>query len=122
MTLPQFLEKLSKPQITEEVLKLCRLYPEIENYFEEKISEINSEQKMTKNSASENMPSAISSVTRQSSPQEKINLFKSIFTGRDDVFVMNSKYFHYLIIILTDMKNYNVLISSQLLQSDIILL
>ena len=49
MTLPQFLEKLSKSQITEEVLKLCRLYPEVENYFENKISEINSEQKITKN-------------------------------------------------------------------------
>lgn len=74
MTLPQFLEKLSKPQITEEVLKLCRLYPEVENYFEEKISEINSEHKMTKNSVSENMPPAISSVTRQSSPQGKTKM------------------------------------------------
>lgn len=88
MTLPQFLEKLSKPQITEEVLKLCRLYPEVEIYFEEKISEINSEQKITTTSVSENMSPAISSVTRQSSPQEKINLFKSIFAGRDDVFAL----------------------------------
>ena len=88
MTLPQFLEKLSKSQITEEVLKLCRLYPEVENYFENKISEINSEQKITKNSASENMSTAISFVTRLSSPQEKINLFKSIFVGREDVFAL----------------------------------
>lgn len=88
MTLPQFLENLSKSQITEEVLKLCRLYPEAEKYFEDKISVINSERKITTTSASENMPPAISSVTRQSSPQEKIHLFKSIFAGRDDVFAL----------------------------------
>ena len=94
--LKNYLETLSRENLIDILIKLSAEHPEIYDVlikiiFENKKGSIDSiEESKSEKLESDHSVSTThqNSVTRKSSTQEKINLYKSIFIGRDDVFAL----------------------------------
>ena len=96
MDLKEYLETLSKEDLISLLIDLSGTNPSVDSFLTEKQSALNTQVEQNESLLSEtnslfNQPLTIN---RQSSPQEKIDLFKSLFSGRQDVFALrwfNSK-------------------------------
>ena len=99
MEIKAYLESLNKTELLQIITELQQTFPQTKDFLQKKADSKNSE--IIKNSAPiyDKNPSQDFSlfqkiVSRQSSPQEKIALYKSLFIGRNDVFALrwfNSK-------------------------------
>ena len=95
MTIKNYLESLSKGELLSLLLHLSETNNSVRDFLSEKIEFVQSleeKQEATLAQETHSMPSscpdALKPITRQSSPQEKINLYKSLFVGRQDVFAL----------------------------------
>ena len=95
MTIKNYLESLSKEKMLSLLLRLSETNNSVKDFLSEKIEFVqSSEEKHEIILAQETHPKPSScsdiskTITRQSSPQEKINLYKSLFVGRQDVFAL----------------------------------
>lgn len=95
MTIKNYLESLSKEELLSLLLRLSETNNSVKDYLSEKIDLVQSpEEKYEIPLAQETHPTPSScsdiskTIIRQSSPQEKINLYKSLFVGRTDVFAL----------------------------------
>ena len=85
----EFLEKLDKSQLILLLEDLSQRFPEVNTFLSEKADE---KVEISKNEQNILLP--VKMISRLSSPEEKIALFKSLFIGREDVFALrwfNSK-------------------------------
>lgn len=99
MEIKGYLESLNKTELLQIISELQQTFPQTKVFLQKKADSQKSE--IIKNSAPiyDKTPSHDLSlfqkiVSRQSSPQEKIALYKSLFIGRNDVFALrwfNSK-------------------------------
>lgn len=95
MQIKNYLESLSKDELLTLLLNLFETNNSVKEFLSEEISFV--QQHIEQNEkviVSEVIPpqpthsNASKIITRQSSPQEKINLYKSLFAGRQDVFAL----------------------------------
>ena len=99
MEIKAYLESLDKTELLQIITELQQTFPQAKDFLQKKADSKNSE--IIKNStpiydknASHDLSLFQKIVSRQSSPQEKIALYKSLFIGRNDVFALrwfNSK-------------------------------
>ena len=90
MTLKEYLETLSKEKLISLLMDLSGTNTEVRNYLTEKWNTIQIQLKQNEKQtlSSDTLLHQTHSINRQSSPQEKINLFKTLFSGRQDVFAL----------------------------------
>ena len=93
MNLKSFLQTLSKEELISLIFELADKQEKVKDLLNEKFSEFRKANVKEKDevSAEQKFPimnNALHSVTRLSSPQEKIDLFKAVFRGRQDVFAL----------------------------------
>ena len=90
MELKEYLETLSKESLISLLLELSDTNSEVKKYLSEKQNAVQS--CTTQNEiippSSETVSNYAYAINRKSSPQEKINLYKSLFSGRQDVFAL----------------------------------
>ena len=99
MEIKVYLESLNKTELLQIITELQQTFPQAKDFLQKKADSKNSE--IIKNSTpiydkntSHDLSLFQKIVSRQSSPQEKIALYKSLFIGRNDVFALrwfNSK-------------------------------
>ena len=90
MDLKEYLETLSKEDLISLLMDLSGMNSSVESFLTEKQRALNTQVEQNESLLSEtntlfNQPHT---VNRQSSPQEKIDLFKLLFSGRQDVFAL----------------------------------
>ena len=90
MDLKEYLETLSKEDLISLLMNLSGTNSSVESFLTEKQRALNTQVEQNESLLSEtntlfNQPHT---VNRQSSPQEKIDLFKLLFSGRQDVFAL----------------------------------
>ena len=90
MELKEFLETLSKEVLISLLTDLSDANAEVRNYLIEKktATQFLLQQNETVTTSSEDLLKPTPVINRQSTPQEKINLYKSLFSGRQDVFAL----------------------------------
>ena len=90
MTLKEYLETLSKEKLISLLMDLSGTNTEVRNYLTEKWNTIQIQLKQNEKQtlSSDTLLHQTHIINRQSSPQEKINLFKTLFSGRQDVFAL----------------------------------
>lgn len=96
MELKDYLETLSKEDLISLLKDLSDTNPSVKNYLSEKQNAFQTQQDQNETilPSTDTLFNQSHIINRQSSPQEKINLFKSLFSGREDVFALrwfNSK-------------------------------
>ncbi len=99
MEVKAYLESLNKTELLQIFTELQQTFPQTKDFLQKKA--VSKESEIIKNStpiynknASQDFSLFQKIVSRQSSPQEKIALYKSLFIGRNDVFALrwfNSK-------------------------------
>ena len=90
MELKEYLETLSKENLISLLMDLSDTNTGVRNYLTEKQNALQTQPEQNKStiSATDTLFNLAHIINRQSSPQEKINLFKSLFSGRQDVFAL----------------------------------
>ena len=90
MELKQYLESLSKENLISLLMDLYDSNAEIKNYLTQKQNSLQTQpvQNIISSVTIDTLFNQTHSINRQSSPQEKINLFKTLFSGRQDVFAL----------------------------------
>ena len=96
MELKDYLETLSKEDLISLLKDLSDTNPSVKNYLSEKQNAFQTQQDQNETilPSTDTLFNQSHIINRQSSPQEKIDLFKSLFSGRQDVFALrwfNSK-------------------------------
>ena len=90
MELKDYLETLSKEDLISLLKDLSDTNPSVKNYLSEKQNAFQTQQDQNETilPSTDTLFNQPHIINRQSSPQEKINLFKSLFSGREDVFAL----------------------------------
>ena len=95
MTIKNYLESLSKEEMLSLLMHLSETNNSVKYFLSAKIEFVQSPEEKHEAtlvqktySTPSSCPDASKPLTRQSSPQEKINLYKSLFVGRQDVFAL----------------------------------
>ena len=90
MELKEYLETLSKENLISLLMDLSDTNTGVRNYLTEKQNALQTQPEQNKSTipATDTLFNLAHIINRQSSPQEKINLFKSLFSGREDVFAL----------------------------------
>ncbi len=90
MELKDYLETLSKEDLISLLKDLSDTNPSVKNYLSEKQNAFQTQQDQNETilPSTDTLFYQSHIINRQSSPQEKINLFKSLFSGREDVFAL----------------------------------
>ena len=90
MPLKEYLASLSKEDLISLLMQLADNQREVKDFLLQKMSKIQ-QQKKVRESALQEQSVVLDNqrlVSRKSTPQEKINLYKSLFVGRQDVFAL----------------------------------
>ena len=90
MELKEHLETLSKENLISLLMDLSDTNTGVRNYLTEKQNALQTQPEQNEFTipATDTLFNLAHIINRQSSPQEKINLFKSLFSGRQDVFAL----------------------------------
>ena len=90
MELKDYLETLSKEDLISLLNDLSDTNSSVKNYLSEKQNAFQTQQDQNETilPSTDTLFNQSHIINRQSSPQEKINLFKSLFSGREDVFAL----------------------------------
>ena len=90
MELKDYLETLSKEDLISLLKDLSDTNPSVKNFLSEKQNAFQTQQDQNETilPSTDTLFNQPHIINRQSSPQEKINLFKSLFSGREDVFAL----------------------------------
>ena len=90
MELKDYLETLSKEDLISLLKDLSDTNSSVKNYLSEKQNAFQTQQDQNETilPSTDTLFNQSHIINRQSSPQEKINLFKSLFSGREDVFAL----------------------------------
>ncbi|WP_296329794.1 hypothetical protein [uncultured Treponema sp.] len=90
MPLKEYLASLSKEDLISLLMQLADNQREVKDFLLQKMSKIQ-QQKEVRESVLQEQSVVLDNqrlVSRKSTPQEKINLYKSLFVGRQDVFAL----------------------------------
>ena len=89
LTKDRIISHRTKNELISLLLKFADEHPDIRNFLQDKIDWLQADEDKTHPAEDEiSLPTAQKLVSRTSTPQEKINLFKSLFVGRQDVFAL----------------------------------
>ena len=90
MELKEYLETFSKEDLISLLMGLSDTNPLVKNFLTEKQKSVHSQSEQNKPvfPTSDVLFNQAYNINRQSTPQEKINLYKSLFVGRKDVFAL----------------------------------
>ena len=90
MDLKEYLTTLSKENLISLLMDLSDINKEVRSYLTEKQNALPvlSEQNEPISSVADNLFNSTPAINRHSTPQQKIDLFKSLFSGRQDVFAL----------------------------------
>ena len=90
MDLKEYLQSLSKENLISLLMDLSDSNAEIKNYLKQKQNSLQAQpvQNIISSVTTDTLCNQTNIINRQSSPQEKINLFKTLFSGRTEVFAL----------------------------------
>ncbi|MBS7294730.1 MAG: type III restriction endonuclease subunit R, partial [Treponema sp.] len=90
MDLKEYLTTLSKENLISLLMDLADINKEVRSYLTEKQNALPvlSEQNKPILPVADTLFNSTSAINRHSTPQQKIGLFKSLFSGRQDVFAL----------------------------------